>query len=96
LTAGIERHRDVTTVADAVSIVGRTLETAIILKMPDSPSRPFIPAAITFGIFFAVVLTGSALRFSDQLDGWLGIVFVLLILGAPFSLRQGQPSPSGV
>jgi len=57
--------------------------------MPDPVSRPSIPAAITFGIFCAVVLAASALRFASELNGWLGIVFVLLILGAPVFIAAG-------
>lgn len=57
--------------------------------MRDSASRPSIPAAITFGIFCAVVLAASALRFTGELDGWLGIIFVLLILGAPVFIAAG-------
>jgi len=57
--------------------------------MPDSASRSDIPAAITFGVFCAVVLTASAMRFAGELDGWLGIVFVLLILGASIFIAAG-------
>jgi hypothetical protein len=57
--------------------------------MPISESRPSIPAAITVGAFCGAALAASALRFSGELDGWLGIVFVLLILGAPLFIAAG-------
>jgi hypothetical protein len=57
--------------------------------MSHSASRPSLSAAITFGIFGAVVLAASALRFASELDGWLGIVFLLLILGAPIFIAVG-------
>lgn len=64
-------------------IVGRKLETAQSSQMPDSASRPLKPGTITFGIFCVVVLAASELRLTTELDGWLGIVFALLIFGAP-------------
>lgn len=57
--------------------------------MPDCTSRSFIPAAIAFGIFCAVVLAASVMRFTSQLDGWLGIVFIVLIFVPPIFIGAG-------
>lgn len=57
--------------------------------MRNSDLRPSVLAALTFGIFCVVVLAASALRFAGALEGWLGIVFVLLILGAPVFIAAG-------
>jgi hypothetical protein len=59
------------------------------MRKPESRTRSGPAAAVTFGLFCAVIVVGSAVRGAGELDDRRGILVFLLVMVAPVFIATG-------